>query len=207
MRFDNLFPKDINEFILKEAEFNKDKFIDARVGDGVGIINKDIRTNKVFFYDEVYKNRREQSILLKTLDSLFGDSDFKMFLESSKYPLDQFKYTNEHETQLSRYGNNNNYGWHIDSNPYLASPIRKITFVYYFNKEPKKHTGGELQITDSPHYKCKPIDETEILTIEPKNNMGIVFPSNLSHRVLQTKSPDEFIEGRFSINCWIGNSI
>jgi Rps23 Pro-64 3,4-dihydroxylase Tpa1-like proline 4-hydroxylase len=47
-------------------------------------------------------------------------------------------------------------------------------------------------------------NNAELITIEPENNMAVIFGSRIPHTVLPTTSPKEFNRGRFSVNCWIG---
>jgi Rps23 Pro-64 3,4-dihydroxylase Tpa1-like proline 4-hydroxylase len=75
----------------------------------------------------------------------------------------------------------------------LASVMRLLSFVYYFHKEPKTYTGGELII----HGK-------DLLNIEPVNNMIIFFDPMLLHEVTVVSSPGKICEnGRFTLNGWI----
>lgn len=196
----NIFSKKDNKEIIKEVINNKKKFKHAYIGGGK---KPDFRNNTVSYYDEVYKNSRNKSKLLTKLDELFKNEKIQEMLSSSPYPLHLFNQTNFHETQVSRYGDEGQkYNFHIDA---FDNKERQLTFVYYFNEEPKKYNGGEIQFTSSPIYKGKPIDKNaKTITITPENNMGVFFGSHIPHTVLPTKSPKTFSKGRFSVNCWIG---
>lgn len=202
IKIEDVFSKDINQKIIKEAIKNKNTFKEALISDK-NIPNPKVRNNTVSFYDELYLNNRNESVLLKSLDLLFSDINFRSVLSSSTYPFNLFPFTNTHETQVSRYGDSKQkYDWHIDR---FDSEQRIITFVYYFNETPKKYKGGEILLTDSPLVGQKPINsKPNILKIKPKNNMGIIFSSTTPHCVSPTTSPIEFSKGRFSVNCWIG---
>jgi len=197
----DVFTKERNKKILEEASSKKKHFVDASVHKGV---DKTFRSNKVCYYDELYVNKRKQSIILKSFEDLFADQKFRESLASSPYPLSEFMATDIHETQISRYGHNAKYEYHIDR---FASQTRQISIIYYFFKEPKKWEGGQLEITKSPIFDGKEIDKyvgNKIIT--PQNNMIIVFGGGSAHRVLPTKSPKKFNDGRFSMNCWVGKS-
>ena len=199
----NVFPKEINKKILDEAISNKKNFNPSSVGGKENNIIKKTRSNISSFYDEVYASDRTKSILLKTMDNFFSHSSIGAILSSSRIPLNEFSGTNVHETQVSRYGNDKQkYDWHCDS----SDKKRIITMVYYMNKEPKKYTGGEIQLSRSPCMFGKLVDDKKdnTITITPENNMMVIFAGNDSHRVLQTTSPKKFEGGRFSVNCWIG---
>jgi hypothetical protein len=76
---------------------------------------------------------------------------------------------------------------------------RVMTIVYYFHKEPKAFTGGELllyglgaEATSSPQHQ-----------IEPRFDRAVFFPSWFPHEVSTVRCRDEFADGRFSISCWV----
>lgn len=199
----NVFSKEINKKIFDEAIANKKNFSIAHIGNNK--INKKSRNNLTAFYDLIYSNNRNGSILLKTIEDFFQNSYLSALLSSSQIPLNEFNETNVHETQVSRYGDNNQkYEWHCDS----GNKKRIITIVYYFHKEPKKYQGGEIELSRSPNVFGKIIDDNKdnFITIPPENNMMVIFAGNVSHRVKTTESPKKFDLGRFSVNCWIGKN-
>lgn len=198
---ENVFGNKISREIMNEILYNKNEFNNSTVGINP-IINKNIRDNTNYFADEVYKGKREASKLLTAIDGLFRNENIALMLGSSKYPLSIFSSTNTHETQVSRYGNNEQfYDWHLDTHNGIS---RLITFVYYPQPEPFKYTGGEIQFSSYPLVNKKPISDEGIITFKPKHDFGVFFPSNTPHRVLKTNSPEIFEDGRFSVNCWIG---
>ncbi|WP_198148441.1 2OG-Fe(II) oxygenase [Elstera litoralis] len=75
---------------------------------------------------------------------------------------------------------------------------RFISYVYYFNKEPKLFSGGYLKITpDEKNYSKK-------ILIEPRNNRIVFFKSHLYHEVLPVEIPtDIFSASRFTLNGWL----
>lgn len=196
----DIFTKKENKEILEEAIKNKKHFEHGVIGSGK---KPDFRSNKVVYYDTLYKEDRSKSKLLTKLDEVFQDKKFKEALASAPYPMHFFNQSNYHETQVSRYGDGGQeYKYHIDA---FGNDSRTVTFVYYFNEEPKKYKGGEIQFTKSPIYDGQPMDKnTEPITLIPENNMAVVFGSRIAHTVLPTTSPKAFNKGRFSMNCWIG---
>jgi len=198
---EDVFEKGINEKIMDEINKHESMFENAVIGGETVIVNPDVRSNTVLYYDEIYKNKRKESVLLSALDDLFENRTIRTMLETSPFPLFKFLQTNTHETQVSRYGDDEQkYDWHTDNS---GANKRLITFVYYPIKEPIKFTGGDIQLTRYPIID-KVHDKEKTITIKPKSNLGIFFPSNIAHRVLPTKSSNVFSEGRFSVNCWIG---
>lgn len=197
----NVFTKKENKEILEEAVKNKKKFTDAAVFAGT---QKDFRSNKVAYYDNIYLEDRNKSKLLSGIDKIFSDQVIQDVLASSEYPIHMFDQTNYHETQVSRYGDaGQKYDYHIDVMG--GNSTRIMTIVYYFNEEPKKYSGGEITFTNSPIYKGKKMDKNaKEYTVTPENNMAVIFGGRTSHAVKPTKSPKTFNKGRFSVNCWIG---
>jgi len=198
----DFFSKKQNEDILKEAVSLKSKFTKSIIGEGSGETNVKFRSNKVCYYDQIFKDRR-QSKLLTLIDDVFGKPEFRETLASFQYPMTEFLTTTYHETQVSRYGDSGqHYKYHIDR---FSNHRRVISFVYYFFKNKKTWKGGQFQLTNCPIYLGEPIDpKAELKTIEPENNMAMVFGSSIAHMVKPTKSPKSFANGRFSANCWIG---
>jgi len=195
LQFRNFFPKKINELILLEAKHLKTN--QGRTGKG---IDKKVRTNRVIYYDDLYRGRREQSILLNALYNKFNDQRFRDLLLSSPYPLSEFNNTNFHEAQVSNYDKGQRYDWHIDG----AYNKRIISLVYWFFKEPKKFKGGQLGLSNSPVYNGKMIEKNgDVLEIEPENNMAIVFSGTSAHCVMSTSCKDKEYS-RYSANIWIG---
>ena len=203
LKINNVFGKDINKQIFDEAVKNEEYFKDAIT---IGNIGKDYRNNKALYYDELYKNKRNESKLLTNLSKLFGEMSVKEHLASAGFPLNQFANTNIHETQVSRYGNNEFYKWHLDTG--VAPFKRVVTFVYHFFKEPKTFTGGELLLTNSIISEgVKREESMPTYTIKPENDTGYFFPSSTAHMVLPTTTSKAFEDGRFSVNCWIGMNV
>jgi len=201
----NLFGKVINRNILDEAVSLKQKFHESSLAK-ISRLDTFFRNNKVIFYDEIYLPRptRKKSALLTSINKLFKSDKFGEVLNSSEYPIVDFNQTNTHETQVSRYGNEGQkYKWHVDRIDH--SRKRHLSMVYYFFKEPKKFKGGSLELTDSPIYNGKPINKKLLIkTIEPENDMAVIFGAYTPHQVLPTTSPKKFSDGRFSSNIWIG---
>lgn len=201
---DDIFDKEINNEILDEAISNKENFKIATVGGATSNTDIDYRSNTVSYYDNLYE-KRSDSPLLSNLDKLITSKEFKSILLTSVFPLNLISNTNKHETQVSRYGDENKYIWHIDS--IIGTNQRIITLVYYFNKEPKKFSGGNISLTDSPLYNWKTLvdDNPNIIDIEPKNNRLVVFASSTLHSVNPVINKSfNFEDGRFSANCWVG---
>lgn len=90
---------------------------------------------------------------------------------------------------------------HIDSDfgPAAAARTsdRVISAVYYFSRTGARHTGGELELFA--------FNGTEpAVSIAPRRNRLVAFPSFAWHQVAQVSAQDDGLaNARLSINCWI----
>lgn len=109
----------------------------------------------------------------------------------------------EIEAQLTMHNDNNFYKLHNDSgSPDTAT--RFFTYVYYFNREPKAFSGGELQIYDSKIENNFYVAADSFRTVEPRNNSIVFFLSRYMHEVLRVSCPSKaFADSRFTINGWV----
>lgn len=107
------------------------------------------------------------------------------------------------EAQLTAHNDDNFYKVHNDN----GSPVtatRELTYVYYFYREPKAFSGGELRIYDTTIRDNYYVEAETYHTIEPRNNSIVFFPSRYMHEVLPIRCPSrDFSDSRFTINGWI----
>ena len=90
---------------------------------------------------------------------------------------------------------------HIDTLTQVpdAPTDRIVSAVYYFHREPKAFTGGDLIMHGIGGDEAKPI--------KPKHDRLVVFTSIAPHEVAATQvTGDAFGDARFSINCWLHRS-
>ncbi|MBS0446435.1 MAG: 2OG-Fe(II) oxygenase [Proteobacteria bacterium] len=105
------------------------------------------------------------------------------------------------EMQITASGNGDYFRLHADSD---AKSTREISFVYYFHREPRRFSGGELRL-----YDCRQIDGRRVpsdtpQTLSPRQDLLLLFPSANDHEVLPVRVPSgEFADSRFTINGWI----
>jgi SM-20-related protein len=109
----------------------------------------------------------------------------------------------EIEAQLTMHNDKNFYKVHNDSgSPDTAT--RFFTYVYYFYREPKAFSGGELQIYDSKIENNFYVAADSFRTVEPRNNSIVFFLSRYMHEVLRVSCPSKaFADSRFTINGWV----
>lgn len=77
---------------------------------------------------------------------------------------------------------------------------RVLSAVYYFHREPKPYSGGELRLRPA---RVPPPDAPQHIDITPIQNGVVAFPSWAPHEVLRVSSPSgEYGDSRFAVNCW-----
>jgi Rps23 Pro-64 3,4-dihydroxylase Tpa1-like proline 4-hydroxylase len=110
------------------------------------------------------------------------------------------------ESQLTAHNDGNYYKIHND-NGSPDSATRELTYVYYFNRQPKSFTGGELLIYDSKIENNFYVGASSYQTVQPLHNSIVFFLSRYMHEVLTVKCPSQhFANSRFTINGWVRRS-
>src|SRR5262245_19092830 len=109
----DVFSALVNQAILLEAIDNEPHYQWATTGEGHEF---ERRRNKACSYDQLYRGRREESVLLSSVNLLLSrGGKFEDVLRSSRYPFTEFRGLAPTETQVSRYGlDGEKYDWHID---------------------------------------------------------------------------------------------
>jgi SM-20-related protein len=105
------------------------------------------------------------------------------------------------EFEFARYGDRCYFKTHVDTIE-RAEHARILSCVYYFAKTPPRFSGGELRLRGFPD----PIRTAAgpIVDIVPENDRLVIFPTWPEHEVLPIHVPSNaWLDGRFSINCWI----
>jgi SM-20-related protein len=77
---------------------------------------------------------------------------------------------------------------------------RLLSGVYYFYREPKAFSGGQLRL----HRFGSDNVPGDYVDIEPIQNSLVIFPSWTTHEVMKVRCPSgAFEDYRFTINCWL----
>jgi Rps23 Pro-64 3,4-dihydroxylase Tpa1-like proline 4-hydroxylase len=107
------------------------------------------------------------------------------------------------EAQLTATNDGEYFRMHND-NTHEVLRKREITFVYYFYREPKAFTGGELRLYDSYIEHGRYRTAKTFQTIVPQQNQVVFFPSFLMHEVMPVSCHSRlFADSRFTINGWL----
>jgi SM-20-related protein len=107
------------------------------------------------------------------------------------------------ETQTTASNHGDFFHCHID-NGAEAVVTREVTFVYFFHREPKQFSGGELRIYDSRRENDNYVPTANYRTIVPEQNQLVLFASGLSHEITPVECPSgTFADSRFTVNGWV----
>lgn len=137
-------------------------------------LNKAIRTDEILWLEGT-ENRPEIQAFLTHIHQLADMLNQSLFLG-----------LNEFETHFAHYQPGTFYKKHIDQ--FANQNTRKISFVYYLNKDWQAEYGGELKLYNQ--------EEQLIQQVLPQENRFICFNSELPHEVCITHQP------RYSITGW-----
>ena len=83
------------------------------------------------------------------------------------------------------------------------SPHRRISYVWYFYREPRRFSGGDLLLHDTDrqagHYSAGVFTR-----LAPLHNSIVFFPSDCYHQITPVRGVgDDFGDGRFTVNGWL----
>lgn len=106
------------------------------------------------------------------------------------------------EAQVTASNDGDFFRWHTDNGqPEIVS--RAVTFVYFFHREPKPFTGGELRIYNPRLVAGQHIPTSTYRVIVPEQNQLVMFSSFWPHEVTPVKCPSgAFADSRFTVNGW-----
>lgn len=193
---DNFLPEEDAQKILQECIDLKKIYMPATVFDGPSAtkIDKNYRNNEVVHLDDVFRGSPRRSDILRILKEKIWTEDCKALWHDGYHIFDIVNYSTHQEAVISRYGDGAFYKKHRDTRRDHIT-YRLVTLVYYVNRLPEEFTGGALVLWH----------EQESLRLEPKHNRAVIFPSFVFHEVEKVgMTSEEWDQGRFSVNYWIG---
>lgn len=167
-----------------EAEFKNSEVISPNASRGV--IDYEHRRSRVLMdlgkhQEKVLK--RIQGVLPRVFDRL-GIEEFPVART---------------EAQITASNDGDFFSHHIDNGHEIISS-RRITFVYFFHREPRQFGGGELRLHDSRGNS----PTSSYQSIVPQQNQIVFFPCSVLHEITQVECPSgAFADGRFTLNGWL----
>jgi Rps23 Pro-64 3,4-dihydroxylase Tpa1-like proline 4-hydroxylase len=192
-----LAPQELDELVgyalQHEAEFQSSEVISPS-GDP-GVIDYSHRRSRVLMdlgkHQEVILERI-RCVLPKVLDQL---------------GMEEFPVTHV-EAQITASNDGDFFGAHSDdAQETIAS--RRLTFVYFFHREPRPFSGGELRLHDASGRGVQRAGAGSYQTggfqsIVPQQNQVVFFPCSLLHEITPVECPSRaFADSRFTLNGWL----
>lgn len=159
--------------------------------------------------DQIKKNTRDSIVLSGKKFEAFRDLFRTRIKPALKQAFETFDIEEPQEkryqVQMTSHADGEFYRTHKDTDIGIAkwpSYPRVLSYVYYFNLEPKAFSGGELQLFDT--NTTLGIASNMMTTIKPIHNSLIIFPSNYYHQVCTVRMPNiDRLWGRQTINGWL----
>lgn len=103
------------------------------------------------------------------------------------------------EAQITASNDGDFFSAHSDDGHETISS-RRITFVYFFHREPCQFAGGELRIHDS----VRNANAGKYHSIVPQQNRIVFFPCSVQHEIMPVEcSSRTFADSRFTLNGWL----
>jgi Rps23 Pro-64 3,4-dihydroxylase Tpa1-like proline 4-hydroxylase len=107
------------------------------------------------------------------------------------------------EAQITASNDGDFFRSHQD-NGHAETATREVTFVYFFHREPKAFSGGELRIYDTRRENGGYIPTKNYRVITPQQNQIVLFASSLAHEITPvTCASRAFADSRFTLNGWL----
>ena len=98
------------------------------------------------------------------------------------------------------------FGVHTDADNDKV-PKRYLTYVYYFNRQPKGFSGGELKIYHDVLRNNKLARADTFDVVEPMHNRIVMFWARTMHEVMPVRVPSgAFADARFTVNGWVNST-
>jgi Rps23 Pro-64 3,4-dihydroxylase Tpa1-like proline 4-hydroxylase len=107
------------------------------------------------------------------------------------------------EVQITASNDGDFFREHCDDGQELIAS-RRLTFVYFFHREPNQFEGGELRLHDSVHSGAHAVSAGSYQTIVPRQNQIVFFPCATLHEITPVQCPSgAFADSRFTVNGWL----
>ncbi|MCT7957749.1 2OG-Fe(II) oxygenase [Laspinema palackyanum] len=187
LKIQNFLSEAENQRILNYVIENQGEFEDSRVG----IDDPNYRRSRIFYYFQEFGDLIKERIkqVLPQVKEHLGILPFEI---------------TEIEAQITAHNDGHFYKTHNDNGDSVTA-TRTISYIYYFHREPKPFTGGQLRMYDTLKLSDTLYSMAESYTdIPPTNNSIVFFASGCFHEVRAVNCPSKnFPDSRFTLNGWI----
>jgi Rps23 Pro-64 3,4-dihydroxylase Tpa1-like proline 4-hydroxylase len=190
-----LAPQELDELVSyalqHEAEFQTSEVISP--GGDLGTMDYSHRRSRVLMDLGKHENvilERIRGVLPRVLDQL---------------GIEEFPVTHT-EAQITASNDGDFFGAHSDDGQEKVAS-RRLTFVYFFYREPRQFEGGELHLHDSQRNDSHGNEQKAAggyQRIVPQQNQIVFFPCSVMHEITPVECPSRaFADSRFTLNGWL----
>jgi hypothetical protein len=116
--------------------------------------------------------------------------------------IEEFPVTHA-EAQITASNDEDFFGAHCDDSQAMIAS-RRLTFVYFFHREPRQFEGGELRLYDTGGESDPHLSSGGYQSIVPQQNQIVFFPCSVLHEITPVDCPSRaFADSRFTLNGWL----
>jgi Rps23 Pro-64 3,4-dihydroxylase Tpa1-like proline 4-hydroxylase len=187
-----LAPEEVEELIAytlqQEAQFQSSEVISPA---GVpGIVDYSHRRSRVLTDLGKY-----EQVIVERVNSALPSVLAQLGME--EFPVTQV------EAQITASNDGDFFHAHSDDAQALIAS-RRLTFVYFFHREPRQFEGGELRIHDTRQEGGQSTSAGSYQSIVPQQNQIVFFPCSMLHEITPVECPSRaFADSRFTLNGWL----
>ena len=189
----DFLPAELHDSLIPFLVSRQDSFVPARILDAKGERHyKPSYRDSLGFQGEWQGMKRFSRSFTDILPGLFGR------LHVAPFAIDKI------ELDLRAYRDGHFFKMHVDGRPSVpATANRIVSLVYYFHRQPRPYTGGELILFDSDPDSGQ-TTKARFTQVVPEDNTLLVFPSRFYHCVVPIQCPGpDFGDSRFVINGFV----
>jgi Rps23 Pro-64 3,4-dihydroxylase Tpa1-like proline 4-hydroxylase len=151
-----------------------------------------------------YEHRRSRVLmdLAQHRDLMFKRINVTLPQVLQKLGMEEFSVA-DLEVQVTASNDGDFFRFHADNDADRVA-ARRLTFVYFFHREPRQFEGGELRIHDARLEEGGYVSAGSYHTIVPEQNQIVFFPCELMHEITPVKCVSRsFADSRFTLNGWL----
>jgi SM-20-related protein len=187
-----LAPQELEELmhftLERESAFSASEVVSPSA-DG-GVVNYEHRRSRVLTDLE-----HHQGVMLARIKAVLPQVLNKLGME--EFSIAQV------EAQVTASNDGDFFHFHSDNGSDRVAS-RHLTFVYFFQREPRQFEGGELRIHDARLADGTYISQGTYQAIVPQQNQIVFFPCELLHEITPVRCASQrFADSRFTLNGWL----
>ena len=190
VRMTDFLPRERCDDLLAEVVAERERFVPAKVGDGE--VDLDMR-HALVAPPRIRRKVRSWFVprLRGVVESVLARLPAVCDLGAYRVELDVTAHLNGHFFKVHRDWNEK------------RTPHRRISYAWYFHREPRRFSGGDLLLSDTDRETERYVPGA-FTRIDPQHNSIVFFPSGCWHQITPVHGGgDDFGDGRFTVNGWL----